>query len=307
MSIAVDLQTVSKYYGSIRALENLSLLINSGEIIGLLGHNGAGKTTIIKLILGMTIPTSGKIYVLGRSLYGNESRELRMLWGYLPENVSFYAQLTGREVLNYFARLKRIPISQCNSLLEQVGLLQAANRRVQTYSKGMRQRLGLAQALLGKPRLLLLDKPTVGLDPIAARDFFQALIELRRQGTTVILSSHVLPGIEQYVDRVAILCAGRLQAWGTQNELRHQANLPLRISVRGHWSAGFWEPRLAQHGITDYQLNGKYLEVNSTAEQKIQTMRLLLEQGEIEDINVHAPSLEALYVHYTDSEDNPHV
>ncbi len=304
MSTAVELQAVSKYYGSIRALERLSLQINRGEIIGLLGHNGAGKTTSIKLILGMTLPTNGKVFVLGQSPHGDESRELRMQWGYLPESVSFYEQLTGREVLNYFARLKRIRTSQCNTLLEQVGLLQAADRRVQTYSKGMRQRLGLAQALLGRPRLLLLDEPTVGLDPIATRDFFQALIELRRQGTTVILSSHVLPGIEQYVDRVAILRAGQLEAWGTLDELRLQANLPLKISVRGRWPAGFWEPYLAQQNITDYRLNDKYLEVNSTPEKKIQIMRLLLEQTEIEDINVQVPSLETLYVHYTGSEDS---
>lgn len=303
MSLAVDLAAVGKSYGAVAALRDLTLQIKAGEVIGLLGHNGAGKTTTIKLILGIIGPSTGRVRVLGGSPRGAEAKWLRLQWGYLPESVSFYEQLSGREVLDYFARLKRADRAQCDRLLEQVGLADVADRRVRTYSKGMRQRLGLAQALLGKPRLLLLDEPTVGLDPIATRDFFNTLDDLRHQGTTVILSSHVLPGIEQHVDRVAILRAGVLRAWGTLDALRREAGLPLKIQVRGRWPAGFWEPRLDRRGIGSYRVNGARLEVESSVQDKLEMMRMLVADEHVQDIDVQSPSLESLYVHYNRSRD----
>lgn len=299
MNYAIEFDGVGKDYGSVSALGELSLQVPEGEVLGLLGHNGAGKSTTIKLILGVIAPSAGRIRVLGQCPHMKASRSLRMQWGYLPESVRFYEQLTGHEVLEYFAALKRVHPSEVNDLLERVGLSSAAKRRVKTYSKGMRQRLGLAQALLGHPRLLLLDEPTVGLDPVAVRDFFLTLDELRRRGTTVILSSHVLPGIEQHIDRAAILRNGRLQALGTLDELRRQARLPLRIRASGHWPKGFWESRLNGQGITEYQLNCTRLEINSTLENKLDVMRLLLSEESVQDIDVLPPSLESLYVHFS--------
>ena len=298
MSFAVDLAGASKEYGRVTALHGLSLQIPQGEVLGLLGHNGAGKTTTIKLILGLIAPSKGQVEVFGCEPYTKGSRALRTQWGYLPENVSFYNQLTGREVLDFFARLKRVSVHERETLLERVGLEEAADRRVKTYSKGMRQRLGLAQALLGHPRLLMLDEPTVGLDPIAVRDFFTTVDELRRQGTTVILSSHVLPGIEQHIDRVAILRSGSLQAVGTLDELRRQAGLPLKISARGKWPKGFWDVRLREQGIAQYRVNGTSLEVDSPLDTKLDVMRLLLSDDCVNDLEVQLPSLESLYVHY---------
>src|SRR5690606_20320000 len=158
-------------------------------------HNGAGKTTTIKLILGLLQPTQGQVQVLGGS---PQDVRIKLQIGYLPENVMFYPQLSGRETLRHFARLKQAPDAQVSSLLDQVSLSTAADRRVKTYSNCMRQRLGLAQALLGKPRLLLLDEPTVGLDPIATQTLYRLLDTPRAPGTSVILSSHVLPGVEAY-------------------------------------------------------------------------------------------------------------
>lgn len=298
MNWAIDIAGASKVYGHVRALDDLSLQVSQGEVIGLLGHNGAGKTTTIKLILGIIAPSSGKVEVLGSSPLGRAARTLRMQWGYLPESVSFYEQLTGREVMDYFAQLKRVGSAEREALLNRVGLTEAADRRVKTYSKGMRQRLGLAQALLGRPRLLLLDEPTVGLDPIAVRDFFAMLGDLRRQGTTVILSSHVLPGIEQHIDRVAILRAGALQACGTLDELRRQAGLPMRICASGSWPQGFWQPRLDERGIAHYKVNGSHLEIESTLETKLDVMRLLLSHDGVHNLDVQSPSLESLYVHF---------
>lgn len=307
MSACIELNQVGKSYAGVNALNELSLTIERGEIVGLLGHNGAGKTTTIKLILGVITPTRGSVTVLGQSPRGKQSKSLRMQWGYLPESVGFYEQLTGREVLEYFARLKRIDRTRIRQLLEQFALSQAADRRVKTYSKGMRQRLGLAQALLSSPKLLLLDEPTVGLDPIATRDFFLALDELRRQGTTIVLSSHVLPGIEQHVDRVAILDSGTLRAWGTLDELRREAALPLTIRVRGHWPDGFDPDHLPRAGISSYQYADNTLTLAIERENKLAVMRELLADNRVEDIDVQAPSLETLYTYYNNGGDTGHA
>lgn len=298
MSFVVDMQQVGKVYGKITALDGLNLQVAPGEVLGLLGHNGAGKTTTIKLILGMLAASSGRIQVLGELPRGRNAKALRMQWGYLPESMSFYEQLTGREVLDYFGRLKRVAVSERRGLLEQLGLAAAADRRVKTYSKGMRQRLGLAQALLGQPRLLLLDEPTVGLDPIATRDLYQTLDGLRQQGTTIILSSHVLSGIEKHIDRVAILRHGTLRALGSIEQLRQNAGLPIRIRARGHWPIGAWEARLQRAGVINYQVNGTQLEVVSAFDAKLDIMRLLLTDATVDDLDVQPPSLETLYVHF---------
>nr|BFE97424.1 hypothetical protein GCM10020185_79600 [Pseudomonas brassicacearum subsp. brassicacearum] len=175
----VEIEGVSQYYGDVAVLRGLDLNLAQGEVLGLFGHNGAGKTTTMKLILGLLRASEGQVRVFGRA---PSDPSVRQMLGYLPENVMFYPQLSGLETLRHFARLKGATPEQVQRLLEEVGLAGAATRRVKTYSKGMRQRLGLAQALLGQPRLLLLDEPTVGLDPIATQDLYQLLDRLRWQG-----------------------------------------------------------------------------------------------------------------------------
>lgn len=293
---AVRFEQVSKYYGKFAAVDRLDLDIHQGEVIGLLGHNGAGKTSSMKMMLGVSRPSQGTVRIFGEDPAGPQANQLRQQLGYLPESVSFYQQLTGREVLHYFARLKRVEPRICADLLEQVGLSEAADKRVKTYSKGMRQRLGLAQALLGEPRLLLLDEPTVGLDPIATRDLYTLLDRLRGQGVTIILCSHVLPGIERHIDRAAIMGHGRLLAVGSLDELRQQASLPLVIRVRGGDNQAHANV-LGHHGMQCQPINGSQLEVRGPAESKLSVLRLLLEQPGVEDIDVMPPSLETLYAH----------
>ena len=147
----VELQQVEKKYQGVQALQSLDLTLQSGQVFGLFGHNGAGKTTVIKLILGLIQATSGQVKVFGEDPTQAHAQKIRSKMGFLQENVSFYDQLTGLEVLEYFAGLKGVAKKQCTALLEQVGLTHVCKRRVRTYSKGMRQRLGLAQALLGQP------------------------------------------------------------------------------------------------------------------------------------------------------------
>ncbi len=292
---AVEIQGVSQRYGSMTVLHDLNLTLAEGEVLGLFGHNGAGKTTSMKLILGLLAPSEGQVKVLGRA--PNDPQVRRQL-GYLPENVTFYPQLSGRETLRHFARLKGAALSQVDELLEQVGLAHAADRRVKTYSKGMRQRLGLAQALLGEPKLLLLDEPTVGLDPIATQDLYLLIDRLRQRGTSIILCSHVLPGVEAHINRAAILAKGRLQAAGSLAHLRAEAGLPVRIRACGISERDSWLQRWAAAGHSARGLSESSLEVVAVNGHKLVLLRQLLGEGEPEDIEIHQPSLEDLYRYY---------
>lgn len=292
---AVEIQGVSQRYGSMTVLHDLNLNLGEGEVLGLFGHNGAGKTTSMKLILGLLSPSEGQVKVLGRA--PNDPQVRRQL-GYLPENVTFYPQLSGRETLRHFARLKGAALTQVDELLEQVGLAHAADRRVKTYSKGMRQRLGLAQALLGEPRLLLLDEPTVGLDPIATQDLYLLIDRLRQRGTSIILCSHVLPGVEAHINRAAILAKGRLQAVGSLSQLRAEAGLPVRIRASGVSERDSWLQRWTDAGHSARGLSESSLEVVAVNGHKLVLLRQLLGESEPEDIEIHQPSLEDLYRYY---------
>lgn len=299
---AVELAGVEMQFGDFRALNGLDLAIAPGEVLGLLGHNGAGKTTSMKLILGLLAATGGRVRVFGQDPTAADGDQLRRQIGYLPENVSFYPQLSGRETLRYFARLKGVGRQQQDELLEQVGLSDAADRRVKTYSKGMRQRLGVAQALLAAPKLVIFDEPTVGLDPMATRDFYQMVDALKSSGATVILCSHVLPGIEAHIDRAAILGSGKLLAAGSLEQLRAAAALPLEIRAIGRFQGRFdespWLASLTSSGVDYARINGHQLSLSAPQGEKIRLLRELLAQPEVDDVEVSTPSLEALYAHF---------
>ncbi len=297
--VAVQLRAVTKRYGALCALDRFSLDIREGEILALLGHNGAGKTTIMKLILGLLPTDEGTIQVLGHSPTGGAALIQRRRIGYLPENVSFYDNLTGREALTYFADLKGIGRASQEVLLAQVGIGHAADRKVKTYSKGMRQRLGVAQALLGAPKLLLLDEPTTGLDPLATRDFYAMLEVLRRQGVTTILSSHVLPGVEQCVDRAAIVDHGHLLACGTLGELRQRAQMLLMIRVYGDWASEAPLQALVDDGWQLRRVNSHQLVLEVPPSAKLNVLRLILAEPGVKDVDVTVPSLETLYAHFS--------
>ena len=302
----IELQDVHKQFDGVHAVDGVSLMVNEGEVLGLFGHNGAGKTTTMKLILGLLKPSSGRISVLEKSPAGKSSKYIKDNLGYLPENVSFYPQLTGRDVLYYFGKLKGVSKQQCDSLIERVGLHHACLRKVKTYSKGMKQRLGLAQALLGEPRLLLLDEPTGGLDPVATADFYQTVDELKQKGCAVVLCSHVLPGVEKHISKAAILGKGSLVAYGTLDELRDQARLPIRLN------ATFSQGRDEQFGVIVDALsdkthskvkkvNAQSIECAVSSENKLLVLKQLSSHEHLTDMEIHVPSLEQMYLHFNQS------
>ena len=222
---------VRKHYGPIHAVDGVDLEVRSGELFGLIGHNGAGKSTMFKMMLGLIPLTAGEIRIDGAPVPGSDFRTVRRKIGYLPENVVLYDNLTGTETLDFFARLKGVSTANNAAVLERVGLMHAAKRRVREYSKGMRQRLGFAQALLGQPRVLFLDEPTNGLDPQAIRDFYATLRGLQADGVTVIITSHILAELQERVDRLAIMAAGKIQAVGSVQALREQTQMPLCFTI----------------------------------------------------------------------------
>ena len=298
MAETVHLDSVTKTYRGAVAVKDVSLILREGETIALVGHNGAGKTTLIKLMLGLIRPSGGSVRVLGENPSAGEFAARRRL-GYLPENVSFNMALTGRETLGFYARLKRVSLGDVAGLLESVGLTAAADRRVGGYSKGMRQRLGLAQALLGDPRVLLLDEPTTGLDPALRNSFYDIVEDLRARGATVLLSSHALTELEGKADRVIIVNRGIKIADGTIDELRGIARLPTRIRVRladgdpasqSDWPGGAFGWR---------RVSGHSFEIDAAPEEKISVLRKATSAGApVADIDVLPPTLDALYAHF---------
>lgn len=305
MTGTVEIGDVTKRFGKVEAVRDVSFQLQGGTTVALIGHNGAGKTTLLKLMLGLLRPTSGNISVLGEDPAAGQFAARRFI-GYLPENVSFNSALTGRETLTFYARLKRERDGTVEPMLNRVGLSAAADRRVGTYSKGMRQRLGLAQALLGRPRILLLDEPTSGLDPALRQSFYEIIEELRREGATILLSSHALTELEERAGRVVIMNRGFKVADGSIDELRRIARLPTRIRLK-----------VATSGLADAQnrfaalgewrrVNGHQLEIDAAPDQKIEVLRHATAAGSlVEDIDVAAPTLDELYAHFLRSQEVP--
>ena len=293
---------VHKHYGPIHAVDGVDLEVHSGELFGLIGHNGAGKSTMFKMMLGLIPLTAGEIRIDGAPVPGSNFRAVRRKVGYLPENVVLYDNLTGAETLDFFARLKGVSPAQNAALLERVGLMHAAKRRVREYSKGMRQRLGFAQALLGKPRILFLDEPTTGLDPEAIRGFYAILRQLKSEGVTMVITSHILAEIQERVDRLSIMAAGKVQATGTVQALREQMDLPLWFDVRVA-PEDFEAVRNALGGLPvgAIEAHDGRIAVQCARDAKMAVIAALATlNGKVRDLTVREPSLEDVFFGFSD-------
>lgn len=222
----IEIQGLTKQYGQKTAVNNLNLSIRRGEVFGLLGPNGAGKTTTILMLLGLTEPTAGKAEICGRDCTRNPL-EVKSIVGYMPDNIGFYSDMTGRQNLRFTGRLNGMDGEELekriDQLLERVGITYAADQKTGTYSRGMRQRLGIADVLLKDPQIIIMDEPTLGIDPEGMRQLLGLIEELAREdGRTILISSHQLHQIQQICSRVGIFVEGNLIASGTLAELEEQ-------------------------------------------------------------------------------------
>ncbi len=254
MSVVIETKKLNKVYeGALRgqdvhALKNLDLTVESGEIFAYLGPNGSGKTTTIKLLLGLIFPTSGAMSILGNT--DIHSARVKRNIGYLPEGAYYPDFLRGEEILRYYGRLYGLGgadlSKRIDAVLETVGMTFARRRLLRGYSKGMRQRIGLAQALISDPQILILDEPTTGLDPIARKEIRDILSRLRDQGKTLLISSHELLEVELISNRIGILFEGVMQTSGTMDELLTNRDVTLLVSGAGEAALA----RVAEKGLT---------------------------------------------------------
>ena len=308
----ITLRNVTRRFAAFTAVDDVSMDIVRGEVFGLIGHNGAGKSTLFKMMLGLLAVSSGDIRISGAPVAGSGARAVRRHIGYLPQNVALWDNLTGLETLHFFARLKRLDMAECQTLLERVGLGHAGKRPVRAYSKGMRQRLGFAQALLGKPQVLFLDEPTTGLDPHAIHFFWDTLAELRDQGLTIVLTSHILAELQHRVDRVAVMANGQLQALGTLAELRAAADLPLRVRLQPSTGADAaalerWLGSLPGDGVAPrHDARDGSLVLHAPRAAKRALLQQVLAAPElIADVQIEEPTLEDMFFGAPAGSDSP--
>ena len=272
----IEIHNLTKDYESTTVVNQLNLTIMKGEIFGLLGPNGAGKSTTIRMMLGLTEPTSGTVKVCGLSST-THPLGVKQKVGYLPEDIGFYANMTGFENLVFSAKLNQIPQDEAKhlaiELLEKVGLAEEAFRKTSVYSRGMRQRLGLADALIKKPEVIILDEPTLGIDPKGVKDFLNLIVELsRKQGITVLFSSHHLYQVQQVCDRVGVFVKGKLIAEGDLQALSKKlfSNSPF-----------VFEAQLVPNDVTKENMihNGKFEQLVSIIKELDGVIRVELNEG----------------------------
>ncbi len=278
------------------ALKDLTIKVGEGEIFGLLGPNGAGKTTAIKILMGIHFPTSGTARLMGKPL-GDRAVKKRI--GFLPENPYFYDYLKGWEFLDFYGQLygmdRKTRRNKIEELLDQVGLTEAANRPLRGYSKGMNQRIGLAQALMNDPDLVFLDEPQSGLDPFGRKDVRDIIISLREKGKTVFFSSHILTDAEMICDRVGILFEGRLRSIGPLGKLLSSGVTEWEIVVRGVKDATMepWRENLKRLS----KVEGDFWAIAEKEELTREIIqRVVSEGGELVSLTPRRESLEDYFI-----------
>lgn len=293
--MVLEVEGLEKRYGQFTAVNNVSFAIPAGEVFALLGHNGAGKSTLIKMILGLVNPSSGRIAIDGCT-HQKAPEKIKLKLGYLPERMNFYDNLTAWETIRFYARLKNLPEQRCHEVLEQVGLTEARHKRVGTFSKGMQQRLGLAQAIIHKPQLLILDEPTTGLDPTGILELKKMIREWNGEGTTVFFSSHNLGDVEELAHRIAIMRRGEMVAAGTITELQARLNLQVFMKIKLASQYPWLLQKLAAKGLGPMELNGNQLTVTCRVGEKGAIFEGILSEGiHITDFVVEEPGLDDIY------------
>ena len=295
----LSLKNVSVRFGSVKALKDVSVDIEAGQVLMLVGPNGAGKSTLSKVLLGLVRPQSGLLRVDGAARAVNNS--LKREFGYLPEAVAFSENLSARQVLRFFCWARGVPRKRIDEVLERVGLRAAARRKVRGYSRGMRQRLGLAVAILADPNILVLDEPASGLDSEGLSVLWSILQEWRERGRMVLMASHQLALLERRVDRMAVFKSGRVIADGSPLGLRESAEMCDRVHIVGSDDEDSVQQLVAAlndwpGGRLDLRENGAPLVVELEAGQLIGMMEIAAQhKGAVQSIRVEEPTLDVVY------------
>lgn len=299
MTAVIRTQQLTKFYGKIRGIENLDLEIRSGETFGFLGPNGAGKSTTIRVLLDFIRPTSGTAEVFGFAAR-EHSVEIHRRVGYLPGELAMYDRMTGAELIRYLASLRDVTdLTEAHRVADLLDL--DLSRTIRSYSSGNRQKLGLAQAFLHRPELLILDEPTNGLDPLIQQAFYSLIAEVAAEGRTVFLSSHILPEVERIADRVGIIRGGKLVTVASVTELKEKAVRRLEIRFAAPVDAAAFEQisgvrsvAVADDGrVIDLQIEGSVdLMVKEAARHEV--VNLVSHEGDLE---------EAFLAFYSESEE----
>ncbi|MFQ6012325.1 MAG: ATP-binding cassette domain-containing protein [Thermoplasmata archaeon] len=291
---------LSKAFDGLQAVDSLTLEVKRGEIYGFLGPNGAGKTTTIKMVLGLTYPDTGDVLIEGIDLT-RRPHEIKRRIGFLPERLAFYDNLTAWQTLAFYASLKGHRQEDLLGLLDSVGLRTFADKKVGTFSKGMVQLLGVAQALMGSPSLLILDEPTMGLDPNWTRVVKDRILTANREGATVFFSSHILTEVQELAGRVGILNRGKLLAEDTVSNLSDR----LAMKPRLHLTVGSRAEEAAAslqdlEGVETVEVRGERVLVGSTPVARARVLSRLEERGiPVHDFQTEEPSLEEVFLRLT--------
>lgn len=312
----IELVDLTKQYGSYTAVDHLNLSVQKGEIFGLLGPNGAGKSTTILMMLGLTEPTSGSVKVCGINSTSNPIAVKRKV-GYLPEDVGFYEDRTGLENLVYTARLNRMSKREAGEKAEQllirVGLSDAIEKKAGKYSRGMRQRLGLADVLIKNPEVIILDEPTLGIDPKGVREFLDLIVQLSKaEGLTVLLSSHHLHQMQQLCDRVGLFVSGKLLAEGNIQTLSQKlfSNQPFIIEAgfspgtangvpSGPIAARLQKSLQTIDGVTTIQIKNEIFHIGCSRDATADVARVIVESGAgLNYLQKKEYGLDDIYHHY---------
>ena len=300
MSTAIETEGLTKYYGDVAGIVDLDLAVESGEVFGFIGPNGAGKTTTIRLLLNLIFPTRGAGTIFGMDMV-DDSPSIRRRVGYLPGDLALYPSMTGREFLLYFSRLRGIDTAAATGRLAERFDLDL-DRRIREYSKGNRQKVGLVNAFMHEPELLILDEPTGGLDPLMQQEFGELVAEVRREGRTVFLSSHYLPEVERVADRVGIVRSGRLIAVDTLEGFRSRMQSNLSIEFASAVDPAAFD-RIPGVRVTGARAGGAVLRLSVSGSQEA-VMKAAAAWG-VRAVTSEEADLDEVFLSYYGTDDRP--
>lgn len=289
----IDYKNINFSYGKLPILNDISFSVAQGQCCALIGHNGAGKTTLIKLLLGMIKPDAGSVSLCQFNPIGKKEKYIKRQIGFVPESINFQPNYTGLELMQYVAKLKKATAEDIQGKLKLTNIQFAQHKKIGEYSKGMKQRLGLAQAMLGNPKVLILDEPASGLDPDSRQILYRSLQAHAKAGNTVMFSSHALNDIESYIDHIILLNQGDVLMDCSIHEYRQSLKLPVTIEIQTNNADTAFYQTLKHYGEADYKDDIVHIEVQHS--QKMAALAFISASEYVTDLRLLDASLEKIY------------